>query len=117
LLDSRGILTYLYPWVGAAKTPPAENWIAMTRVRLGLTGLAFVLLAAMLAAAMLGPFGNRTGTVKQEETLATLGVAPGGDETGKAAEPPVQLESEPLVPVEPDIEPFTLETEDDLTEI
>jgi len=78
----------------------------MQRVRIGLTGLAFVFLLVMLATALVkpsneapltgnlieqqkagnAPAGN-DGSAQPTEPLAELGVAPGNDDTANKAAP------------------------------
>lgn len=55
----------------------------MQRVRVGLTGLAFIFLLVLITAAGLRPGRSVAPAEAQGETLAVLGVAPG-------AEPAVQ---------------------------
>jgi hypothetical protein len=78
----------------------------MQRVRIGLTGLAFVFLLVMLATILVRPSeeapltanlieqqksglqpvgGNAAGGAETKEPLAELGVAPGNDETNNSA--------------------------------
>ena len=84
----------------------------MQRVRIGLTGLAFVFLAVLLAAILTRePVGEapitpnlieqqeKAGTpepapppAKRAEPLAELGVAPGNAESGNVAAPPAAPE-------------------------
>lgn len=51
----------------------------MQRVRVGLTGLAFIFLLVLIAAAGLRPNRSMAPTEPHAETLAMLGVAPGAD--------------------------------------
>lgn len=51
----------------------------MQRVRVGLTGLAFIFLLVLIAAAGLRPDRSGARTEAHAETLAMLGVAPGAD--------------------------------------
>lgn len=69
----------------------------MQRVRVGLTGLAFIFLLVLIAAAGLRPDRSVAPAEAQAETLAMLGVAPGA-EAGAAKreperEPPVRTAS------------------------
>lgn len=83
---------------------------------MGLTGLAFVFLIVLIGAANMWPFGATTPKA-QEETLATLGVAPGAEETPPPAEPPAVLDTPPLdSPSSPD-EMLNIDDTGDLTEI
>ena len=52
----------------------------MQRVRVGLTGLAFVFLLLVVAAAGMRPDRSVAPAGAQGETLALLGVAPGSDD-------------------------------------
>ncbi|MBZ6378915.1 hypothetical protein B5C34_10430 [Pacificimonas flava] len=86
----------------------------MTRVRFGLTGLAFVFLLVLSAAALLGnlPEGRLQPT-GGEDPLATLGVAPGIEhprenpvplEPPRAEAPPLgEEELAPLPPFDPEL--------------
>ena len=51
----------------------------MNRVRVGLTGLAFIFLLLLIAASGLRPDRSVAPDGAQGETLATLGVAPGSE--------------------------------------
>lgn len=51
----------------------------MQRVRVGLTGLAFIFLLVLIAAAGLRPNRSVGPSEPHAETLAMLGVAPGAD--------------------------------------
>ena len=109
----------------------------MNRVRFGLTGLAFVFLLVLGAAALFGP-----GPVQPEaggaqtETLATLGVAPGSEPAREgagqaqprqpapapaapASPPPGVIDPDPLdaIPAPPPEQRETLPAEGELTEI
>lgn len=53
----------------------------MQRVRVGLTGLAFIFLLVLVTAAGLRPGRSVAPAEAQGETLAVLGVAPGADQT------------------------------------
>jgi len=91
----------------------------MQRVRIGLTGLAFVFLAVLLAAVFIRPAveeapitptgvaGQRAGIAPapaapaadpHTEPLAELGVAPGNPETNEAAAPATQPARSPAGP-------------------
>ncbi len=54
----------------------------MQRVRVGLTGLAFIFLLVLITAAGLRPGRSVAPAEAQGETLAVLGVAPGADQGG-----------------------------------
>jgi hypothetical protein len=54
----------------------------MQRVRVGLTGLAFIFLLVLITAAGLRPGRSVAPAGSQGETLAVLGVAPGADQGG-----------------------------------
>ena len=56
----------------------------MNRVRIGLTGLAFVFLLVLISAAGLRPGRSVAPAGAQGETLAVLGVAPGMDSAAPA---------------------------------
>lgn len=73
----------------------------MQRVRLGLTGLAFVFLLVVIAAAGLRPDRSMAPSDAQGETLATLGVAPGPG--GDKADVPVVAPADvpPAAPARP----------------
>lgn len=94
----------------------------MNRLRLGLTGLALVFVMVLLAAALFGPFTTVPGEGGQNETLATLGVAPGNEEAKTEAPPPApptiqeQFDQDPL-PALPEVVEEPDMTEGDLTEI
>jgi hypothetical protein len=89
----------------------------MNRVRTGLTGLAFVFLIVLIGAANFWSFGN-SAPKAQEETLATLGVAPGGDEAAPPeAEPPAVLDTPVLDTPQQPVVPLDIEESGDLTEI
>ncbi len=91
----------------------------MNRVRLGLTGLALVFLMVMVAAILLRPPVEPEPKAK-EDTLATLGVAPGADKSapGPAPEqPPSVLDTPPLDTPEPLTDPLVIDETKDLTEI
>jgi hypothetical protein len=83
---------------------------------MGLTGLAFVFLVVLIGAANLWPFGSTTPKAR-EETLATLGVTPGAEDTPPPAEPPAVLDTPPLDSSSSDDEMLTIDDSDDLTEI
>ena len=53
----------------------------MQRVRVGLTGLAFIFLLVLITAAGLRPGRSVAPAEAQGETLAVLGVAPGADQS------------------------------------
>lgn len=57
----------------------------MQRVRVGLTGLAFIFLLVLITAAGLRPGRSVAPAEAQGETLAVLGVAPGADQSAHAA--------------------------------
>ena len=61
----------------------------MNRVRIGLTGLAFVFLLVLISAAGLRPGRSVAPAGAQGETLAVLGVAPGMDSAPPAKAAPV----------------------------
>ncbi len=97
----------------------------MNRVRLGLTGLALVFVMVLLVAALFGPFTSPPSGEGNNETLATLGVAPGGEEAKEPAVPPTptpqpgideQFKQDPL-PGVPEVVEQPDMTEGDLTEI
>ena len=105
----------------------------MNRVRFGLTGFAFIFLLFLSGTALFAPESPEAdgAAAPPNDTLATLGVAPGGQEPGPAAPdvldgqglepvpgPPVEdlLEDDPLsaIPLPKVDAPAT---RDDLTEI
>lgn len=90
----------------------------MNRVRLGLTGLALVFLLVMAAAILLRPPAEPEPKAR-EDTLATLGVAPGADKNAEPApeEPPAVLQTPPLDTPEPLTDPLIIDESKDLTEI
>lgn len=82
----------------------------MQRVRIGLTGLAFVFLLVMLATALVRPSNEapltanlieqqkagdgsdgNDGSAEPKEPLAELGVAPGNDDTDNKAATPAPI--------------------------
>ena len=70
----------------------------MNRVRIGLTGLAFVFLLVLISAAGLRPGRSVAPAGAQGETLAVLGVAPGMDSAAPATTaPPPQPAKKPAV--------------------
>lgn len=76
----------------------------MNRVRIGLTGLAFVFLLVLISAAGLRPGRSVAPAGAQGETLAVLGVAPGMDSAAPAkTAPPAQPVKQPAA--EPAAEP------------
>ncbi len=87
---------------------------------MGLTGLAFVFLVVLIAAASFQPFGEEGPTKAPEETLATLGVAPGA-ESQQAAKPnkipPEVLDTKPLASPDDLVEPLKIDESKELTEI
>ena len=85
----------------------------MNRVRMGLTGLAFVFLIVVVTAVGRWPFGAG-GPMPPEETLATLGVAPGA-ETGEPEVP--QSPPAPQTPPPGTKQPLAIDKADNLTEI
>ncbi|MGB7405681.1 MAG: hypothetical protein WA906_08335 [Pacificimonas sp.] len=96
----------------------------MNRVRLGFTGLAVVFLLALLIAALTGP--NRPAVeTAPNETLATLGVAPGSEEAQRDTDedqpvpvPTPALPVDPLpLPADEPLDELPLQTDGELTEI
>jgi hypothetical protein len=59
----------------------------MDRIRVGLTGLAFVFLLVLVAAAGLRPRESVAPAGAEAETLATLGVAPGAEPAASPTPP------------------------------
>jgi hypothetical protein len=89
---------------------------------MGLTGLAFVFLIVMVAAAGLRPFHEESAPKAKEETLATLGVAPGADEVKPPAQlpppqPPAVLNTPPIDQPLPGVEPLIIDSNEKLTQI
>ena len=84
---------------------------------MGLTGLALVFIVVLIGTANLWPFGP-SAPKTSEETLATLGVAPSGEDTAPPpAEPPSVLDTPPIdMPVAPDA-PLPIDEDSKLTEI
>lgn len=66
---------------GAPLARPADARLPNDRLRWGLTGMAAIFLMVLVAAALLKP-AARVQPVQPEDSLATLGVAPG---SGKEA--------------------------------
>jgi hypothetical protein len=58
----------------------------MQRVRVGMTGLAFVFMLLLVAAAGMRPERSVAPAGAQGETLALLGVAPGSGDVAKRAQ-------------------------------
>lgn len=90
----------------------------MNRVRLGLTGLALVFLLVMAAAILLRPPAEPEPKAR-EDTLATLGVAPGADKSAgpEPERPPSVLNTPPLDTPEALTDPLVIDESRDLTEI
>ncbi|MHB9878136.1 hypothetical protein ACSMXM_00520 [Pacificimonas sp. ICDLI1SI03] len=106
----------------------------MNRVRVGLTGLALVFLMALLFAALIGPVGFVDPRESPNDTLATIGVVPGGEDKDQDKEgepefvPPPPIVADPLtppgsrefplIPEDPNAEPLPkLSTDGEVTEI
>jgi len=70
----------------------------MNRVRIGLTGLAFVFLLVLISAAGLRPGRSVAPAGAQGETLAVLGVAPGMDSAAPAEKKPTNAVAPPPAP-------------------
>jgi len=84
---------------------------------MGLTGLAIIFLIVVIAAVGRWPFGESSAPKAEEETLATLGVAPGAEEAPEPAEPPAVLQTPPLDTPEVETEQLVIDENENLTEI
>lgn len=108
---------YLYCRVGAPEGRLQRKRDAMNRVRMGLTGLAFIFLIVVVTAVGRWPFGAADTPAAPQETLATLGVAPGGDDSAPpAAVPAAPPETPPPATAAP-TGPLVIDETDTLTEI